>query len=424
MRVRRLIKTAIAVALALSAAGAAQPRGGGGDPRTLGGQLKPTTSQYYTIYTDVTGDDVKEAVIRMTKMAEEYNERTRKLFKGRIGSRLPFYLYAKSDDYYKAGGMKGSAGVFNGECLMAMVMPTKDGRVGPATWHVVQHEGFHQFVKSVIGGEIPIWVNEGLAEYFGEGMFTGDGMVTGLIPASRLERVKARFGANGFPSIKQMMALSHAEWNAAFEDHNKAGANYDMAWTMVHFLAHAEGGKYQDPFANFLVQTGKGRPWEQAWNSSFGSVEGFEEKWKAYWTGLPDNPTADLYAKAVVSTFTGYLGRAATQKQTFTSFDEFVGTDPKKLKNDPADWLPPTLFTDMKTLATSLQSQGGAFTVTQAKGAPPTIACTMPDGSKLVGTCTLSGPRIGKVSVAVTKAPVTKAAAPKPPSPALKTAKP
>ena len=29
----------------------------------------------------------------------------------------------------------------------------------------------------LIGGNIPIWVNEGMAEYFGEGLFTGDGFV-------------------------------------------------------------------------------------------------------------------------------------------------------------------------------------------------------------------------------------------------------
>ena len=42
-------------------------------------------------------------------------------------------------------------------------MRDQDGHVGSRTWHVVQHEGFHQFVFAVIRGEIPTWVNEGLA---------------------------------------------------------------------------------------------------------------------------------------------------------------------------------------------------------------------------------------------------------------------
>ena len=33
---------------------------------------------------------------------------------------------------------------------------------------------------------MPTWLNEGLAEYFGEGIFTGDGFVTGVISPERL----------------------------------------------------------------------------------------------------------------------------------------------------------------------------------------------------------------------------------------------
>lgn len=404
----------------------AQTRGGGGggkggsgtgsasDPRTLGGQLKFTASTYYNIYTDLEEQDAKEASLRMTKMAEEYNERTRTLFRGKIGGKLPFYLYAKGDDYYKAGGMAGSAGVFNGEALMAMTIRNKEGRVGPGTWHVVQHEGFHQFVDAVIRGEIPIWANEGLAEYFGESVFTGDGMVTGVIPAGRLARLKQTINAPGFKGLKQMMEMSHAEWNAAFGAKNAAGggggpgANYDTAWAMVHFMAHADNGKYQVPFSNFLVQMGNGKNWERAWNTNFGSDAGFEKKWREYWLNMPDNPTADLYAKAVVATMTSFIGRAASQKQSFESFEQFIATDAKDLKAATADWLPPALFTEMKGQVGPLKNLGCTFSLVQVKGKTPTVECVMGDGSKFAGTYS-SG---NKVKVEFTKAPVAKPAAP------------
>jgi hypothetical protein len=423
--------TALLVCAMLSAG---QPRkAGGNDPRTLDGQLKPTESRYYMIYTDVDADSAKEAVIRMTKMAEEYHDRTSKLFRGQINKKLPFYLYANGADYNRAGGMTGTAGVFNGEALMAMAIPARrggvGGAVGPETWHVVQHEGFHQFVRSVIRGDIPIWVNEGLAEYFGEGIFTGDGMITGVIPPERLARVQARFklsGANGFPSIKTMMAMSHDEWNRAMQtgQNAKAGANYDMGWTMVHFLAHAENGKYQDTFANFLVLVGNGRSWEQAWQKSFGSVEGFEEKWKTYWTELPENPTADLYAQAAVSTMTAFAARAATQKQVFESFDTLLATDPKDLKYNPADWLPPSLFASTRDSVSKLRGQGCVFTLVQPKGSSPSIQCATADGAKFTGTCSTSGGRAGKVNVDITKASAPKPTPAKPSAPQPPVAKP
>ena len=42
----------------------------------------------------------------------------------------------------------------DGNELMAMTFRRKDGRIGPSTWHVVQHEGFHQFCKAVIRGDV------------------------------------------------------------------------------------------------------------------------------------------------------------------------------------------------------------------------------------------------------------------------------
>ena len=46
-------------------------------------------------------------------------------------------------------------------------------------------------MHAFIGGDIPIWVNEGLAEFFAQGLYTGDGFVTGVIPPSRLDRLKS-----------------------------------------------------------------------------------------------------------------------------------------------------------------------------------------------------------------------------------------
>src|SRR5687768_3172257 len=81
-------------------------------------KLAEYETSYYIIHTDLEGDDVREAAIRMTKMFEEYRERTR-AFSGQARKKLPFYLFRKAEDYYPAGGIPGSAGVFMGEKLMA-----------------------------------------------------------------------------------------------------------------------------------------------------------------------------------------------------------------------------------------------------------------------------------------------------------------
>src|SRR6186713_535893 len=74
--------------------------------------LKRYEGRYYIINTDFTGDDLREADLRMTKMAEEYKKRTEG-FSGAIGHKFPFFLFRDIEDYHRAGGMEGTAGVFN-----------------------------------------------------------------------------------------------------------------------------------------------------------------------------------------------------------------------------------------------------------------------------------------------------------------------
>ncbi len=192
------------------------------NPTRSGGQtsaLKVYESRYYIIHTDIPQDEAFEAEVRMTRMAEEYHNRTR-AFSGTLQEKLPFFLFQNKADYVAAGGDPRSAGIFTGDQLMAIA-----GRqAGWGTWHTIQHEGFHQFAHKVIGGELPIWVNEGLAEYFGEAVFCGDSYVSGLIPQFRLSRIRVMVSKSSYRSIPDMMQMSHEEWN-----NRLALANYDQA---------------------------------------------------------------------------------------------------------------------------------------------------------------------------------------------------
>src|SRR4051794_1607855 len=60
-------------------------------------------TQYYLIRTDVDADALREAELRMTKMSEEYTNRTRD-FSVAVPGQFPFYLFKHEDDYYAAGG--------------------------------------------------------------------------------------------------------------------------------------------------------------------------------------------------------------------------------------------------------------------------------------------------------------------------------
>jgi hypothetical protein len=342
-------------------------------------------TRYYLLHTDLETDKAREAAIRMTKMAEEYARRTSD-FGGTVRKKLPFYLFADPEDYYATGAPRESSGRFNGTTLLAVAED-----FGPKTWHIVQHEGFHQFADAAINADLPVWVNEGLAEYFGEAVFTGDGYVTGAIPQWRLERIRKRFEKNEFKSIREMMSMPISAWNSEL-----TLVNYDQAWAMVQFLAHGEDGRYQKAFATFLGMLGKGQSWQNAWQKTFGDTRGFEQKWRDWWTTLPDHPTRNVYAHATVAALTSYLARATSQGQTFKDFEAFAAA--AEVKHHPDDWLPQRLFKQAVESAKKMTLDGATFALAPASsGKLLHLRCTLSDGTRLTGRFTLRQGRVASI---------------------------
>src|SRR5687768_5204815 len=80
-------------------------------------EVQKYETDYYIMHTDLDPDAAREAAIRMTKMAEEYYERTKE-FSGQINRKFPFYLYRSPQEYLRTGGIPGSSGFFDGNRLV------------------------------------------------------------------------------------------------------------------------------------------------------------------------------------------------------------------------------------------------------------------------------------------------------------------
>jgi hypothetical protein len=364
-------------------------------------------TRYYTIYTDLPPQRVREAELRTNKMVELYQERT-KDFSGSIHQRLPFYLFTKEQDYLDAGGIEGSSGVFDNSSQVLMAVAVEKSS---ETWYTVQHEGFHQFAHAVIGGELPVWVNEGLAEYFGESIFTGEGYVPGIIPDWRLRRIKMNFTANRFRPIEEMMNLAHRDWNDEL-----SVVNYDQAWSMVHFLAHAENGKYQSAFIGFMRDVGNHQPADKSWENNFGSAEGFELKWKAYWQAMKPGSTTDAYARATLQTLAAALGRAQAKKLHYDSLEAMEkAITTGAIKFEDQQYLPTSVLEVALENLTQLRKSGHHFKITTTPGRQPIVIADLTNGTRWTAQYTLQNNKVAQV--AVTKSPSSTASlAPKSPT--------
>ncbi len=295
------------------------------------GELRKYEAGMFTIYTDLVEDDAREARVRMLKMGEEYRRGTQEWFEaGR--ERLPFYLYRDEKDYLAAGGAPGSGGMFTGGRLMAVAGEHANLR----TWQIVQHEGFHQFVRSAIGERLPVWLEEGLAEHFGESLFTGDGYVSGIMPPWRVERVKGGVENKAFASLSKLTGMNKAEWGKRISQRN-----YDQAWALVEYLMREKPEVLDE-----LIKGGK-----------------LEEnvEWEKWWAQLPNQPARELYQRVATETVKAFVERAKRAGQRIESGEELEkAIREKSLKMKNEEWLPVSLLEQ----AIELGKKMGGVTIT------------------------------------------------------------
>lgn len=350
-------------------------------PSALPATFRTHQTKYYTIYSDLGDDVIREADMRITALAEEYHART-KHFSGRITERLPFYLFSNRDDYLAAGGLPKSTGVYRGDVLMAVVPLENPAR----TWQIVQHEGFHQFVDRVIGGDIPVWVNEGMAEYFEEGVYTGQTFYSGLAPKWKIEFVQNMIRTSRYRPFDDMLQLHRRTWN-----HEMSGENYKQAWSMVHFLAHGGGPQVRAAFDTFLVEVGKrGKDWQRAWiDSRLGpGTAQFEQMWRDYWLALDPEVDTERFAEAAVEAFalTALRAHAAgAELGTFAQFRQGLLRGELGLTREHSYPL------GMAIQFLPMLDQLGTWRLEVPPRQRPIVACVRPDKRELQGFAAAGG---------------------------------
>lgn len=380
------------------------PRGTSVQRPVLNSAMRTYKTRYYSLCTDVGNQMIWEAAARLKAMAEEYARRTRG-FSGAIRYRMPFYLFRNQADYLAAGGPAGTAGCFlritrAGEFSVhrsGHLMAWLGERPTDRFWHTVQHEGFHQFSHMIIQGRLPVWLEEGLAEYFGESIWTGDSLVTGIIRPERLRKVQAAITGNKLLAFADMVTMSYREWSLGRHPHQ-----YDQAWSMVHFLVHGDNGKYRLALVGFISDMAKARPLAQAFIRRFGTnMVAFEKRYARWWLGLLEEATRERYTFATVETLTSFLARATAQKQYFKNVEEFLQAAQRgEVKCNPKQWLPPKLLKDAA-------EQAGRLKVWSLQGLAisPKLVLSVPGGATFRGTFTVkaNGDIVPKVTVTENK---------------------
>jgi hypothetical protein len=147
---------------------------------------------------------------------------------------------------------------------------------------VLVHEINH-FVFDTVFDEAPVWLREGLAEYFQTASAGADGLVVADQPRHRREIAEWLKGGRQ-PDLRQLLALNRSMWR----DHEVAGSERvrALSWSVVDFLMASPGG--QRALHEFLaaLKDQRGLYSLAAFDRTFpGGAASFERGWLAHVEG-------------------------------------------------------------------------------------------------------------------------------------------
>jgi len=210
-------------------------------------------------------------------------------------------------------------------------------------WELLYHEGWHQFCALHIHPGIPLWLDEGMAMYLGYGIMTGDGTVEGTMrPAVYYSLLES---APQFEKLEDFMEITNAEWHERASN-GTVWASYMQAWSLIHFLRRADGGRYSDILDDYIADIAAGRDAR----SSRRKIVALEGRYSRWIKSLTFSDEHAKYFEAITGILTSHLARAHAQGQTFRDGDAFVEAFRRGRLRLPeqgeTDWLPESLRTD------------------------------------------------------------------------------
>jgi len=131
---------------------------------------------------------------------------------------------------------------------------------------VLAHEGFHQFIGYELGQQIPIWLNEGMAQYFETCYNIGTHFYVGQISRNKLLYAQALIVNKQAPPLAQMIQWDRATFYA------NANVAYPMSWALVYYLLNSNNDRFeQSEFRRYLQDLKVGKDDVKSLQRRFGS---------------------------------------------------------------------------------------------------------------------------------------------------------
>lgn len=238
-------------------------------------ELTVYRSRHYRIHTTLSREQVLPYSRHMDALFEQYDARFGTLVPAPV-ERMSLYLFENEQQYDRflaehdidashSGGMFFVTHQVKG--LATWAEPGNRRR----TFEVLQHEGFHQFAWHTFGPELPVWLNEGLAQYFESAVLRDGNLSLGMIRRPRIEKVRQAINTQSALPLDKLMAITGEQWSGNLrEDPDHAALCYAQSWSLVFYLIHGDNGRHKPQLTDYLKRLSKGDSHADAQFMAFG----------------------------------------------------------------------------------------------------------------------------------------------------------
>jgi tetratricopeptide (TPR) repeat protein len=184
-------------------------------------------------------------------------------------------------EFWEVKGGTRPAGVFvrsPERYWVALRMDVTEFRPNDERWRNPYLILFHEYVHVILDlnfKRLPVWLGEGLAEYWGNTVIQDDHVYTGHPIAHHLVTLSQR---PVFP-LETLLAVTHD--SPEYSETHRASIFYAESWALVHYLQHGSDSR-ADQVARFLNLLSSGRPLEEAQKEAFGDLAVLEDEFASY----------------------------------------------------------------------------------------------------------------------------------------------
>jgi hypothetical protein len=238
--------TVILIALAAAARAAGPPT-----------PLREVPVAHYVIHTDVPDTAlVTDLGRRMGAMYDQYGRSLPAFQLPADAPPLPVYLFVARERYASfsrfAGANSGGVFVPGPHPFLASYV---DGQTRDELRRTLQHEGFHQFAYLAVSRHLPIWLNEGLAQVFEEGLWDGRSFLMGQVTPRRVRQLRSDLDRRTAIPLERLLAITPGGWASTLRrDVNAGETQYNQAWLLAHYLTYAAPADDRRHWADLLVE--------------------------------------------------------------------------------------------------------------------------------------------------------------------------